>query len=257
MWNNSMAQRLNDKSDAKVKPTNFDDFISTQISTMDWKDYLARYISFLPMIGKAAITTIEISILSMVLAIVFGLLIALIRVYAPKPFSSLAVLYIEVMRGTPLLIQLYFIYFALPTFGINISPFLAAVIGLGLNYSAYEAENYRAGLFSVPRGQMEAAMSLGMTRNQALRHIIIPQAIRLVIPPITNDFISLLKDSSLVSVITMVELTKLYSQLASTYYDYMGTGIIIAAVYLLIGLPFVKLSKMAENHFALDKRMHL
>lgn len=254
MWNPYMAQRLNDKSAAKVKPYNYDYFISSQTSEMTATDKVMRYVSFLPIIAKAAWTTIEISVLSMILAILFGLLLALLRVYAPKPFSSLAILYIEVMRGTPLLIQLYFIYFALPTFGINVSPFLAAILGLGLNYSAYEAENYRAGLFSVPRGQMEAAISLGMTRNQALRHIIIPQAIRMVIPPITNDFISLLKDSSLVSVITMVELTKLYSQLAATYFDYTGIGILIAVVYLLLGLPFVKLSKIAENHFALDKR---
>lgn len=254
MWNPYMAQRINDKSAAKVKPYNYDYFISCQTAEITIMDKLMRYVSFLPMIGKAAWTTIEISIISMILAIIFGLFLALLRVYAPKPFSSLAIVYIEVMRGTPLLIQLYFIYFALPTFGINVSPFTAAILGLGLNYAAYEAENYRAGLFSVPRGQMEAAISLGMTRNQALRHIIIPQAIRLVIPPITNDFISLLKDSSLVSVITMVELTKLYSQLAATYFDYTGIGLLIAAVYLVIGLPFVKISKIAENHFALDKR---
>ncbi|MFY8161068.1 MAG: ABC transporter substrate-binding protein/permease [Candidatus Kapaibacteriota bacterium] len=254
LWNPLMAVRLNDKSAAKVKPFNYEYFISSQTAEMTLLDKIMRYLTFLPMIAKAALTTIEISIFSMIVAIVVGLLLALMRVYAPKPFSSFAILFIEVMRGTPLLIQLYFIYFALPTFGINISPFMAAIIGLGLNYSAYEAENYRAGLFSVPRGQMEAAISLGMTRNQALKHIIIPQAIRLVIPPITNDFISLLKDSSLVSVITMVELTKLYSQLAATYFDYTGIGIIIAIAYLLIGLPFVKLSKMAENHFALDKR---
>jgi polar amino acid transport system substrate-binding protein len=166
----------------------------------------------------------------------------------------LAVAYIEIIRGTPLLIQLYFIFYALPSIGIKLSPFFAAILALGLNYAAYEAENYRAGLFSVPRGQMEAAISLGMSRMQALRHIILPQAVRLVIPPMTNDFISLLKDSSLVSVITMVELTKLYGQLASTYFDYIGTGIIIATVYLIIGLPFVKLSKMAENRFSTDKR---
>jgi polar amino acid transport system substrate-binding protein len=133
-------------------------------------------------------------------------------------------------------------------------PFTAAILGLGLNYAAYEAENYRAGLFSVPNGQMEAAVSLGMSRKQALRHIIIPQAIRLVIPPVTNDFISLLKDTSLVSVIAMAELTKRYLELSATYYDYIGTGIIVAIIYLLIGLPFVKLSKYIEKKYSLEKR---
>ena len=125
------------------------------------------------------------------------------------------------------------------------------VWGLGMNYAAYEAENYRAGLFSVPLGQFEAAISLGMTKYQALRFVIIPQAIRLVIPPVTNDFISLLKDSSLVSVITMVELTKEYSRLASIYYDHIGLGILVAIIYLLLGYPFVRLSKFVENKFAL------
>ena len=152
------------------------------------------------------------------------------------------------------MIQLFFIFYALPSIGIRLSPFLAGVIGLGLNYAAYEAENYRAGLFSVPRGQMEAAISLGMSRNQALRYVILPQAIRLVIPPITNDFISLLKDSSLVSVITMVELTKVYGQISNTYFDYLGPGILVAIIYLLIGLPFVRLARYAEARYTVDNR---
>src|SRR3989475_12649749 len=162
--------------------------------------------------------------------------------------------YIEVVRGTPLLIQLYLIFYGLPNIGIRLTPFFAAVFGLGLNYAAYEAENYRAGIQAIPRGQMEAALSLGMTRAQALRHVIVPQAMRLVIPPVTNDFIALFKDSSIVSVITMVELTKVYGQLASTYYDYIGVGILTAAIYFLLGLPFVRLARWAEARLATDKR---
>jgi polar amino acid transport system substrate-binding protein len=254
LWNYQMANMLNDTSKSKIKPTNYESFILNHKRELTWEDYVKRYLSYIPIFAKAALTTVEITVVSMVLAIIFGLFLALIRVYAPKPFSNLAIFYIEVTRGTPLLIQLFFIYYALPTIGIIIKPYVAAVVGLGLNYAAYEAENYRAGLFAVPRGQMEAAISLGMSRNQALRHIIVPQAVRLVIPPITNDFISLLKDSSLVSVITMVELTKVYQQLSSTYYDFIGTGIMVAMIYLLLGLPFVKLSKIAEQYFALDKR---
>ena len=100
---------------------------------------------------------------------------------------------------------------------------------------------------------MEAALALGMNRRQGLRHIVLPQALRMVLPPVTNDFISLLKDSSLVSVITMVELTKVYGQLASTYYDYFGTGILVAVIYFLLGLPFVRLARFTEKWLASEK----
>jgi len=175
--------------------------------------------------------------------------IALARLYAPRMVRAAAIAYIELIRGTPLLIQLFLIFYGLPHLGVRFSPMLAAVIGLALNYSAYEAENYRAGIQSIPKTQMEAALSLGMTQMQGLRHVILPQAVRLVIPPVTNDFIALLKDSSLVSVITMVELTKAYSQLASIHYDYLGIGLLAAAMYFLIGLPFVRLARLAERYF--------
>jgi polar amino acid transport system substrate-binding protein len=151
------------------------------------------------------------------------------------------------VRGTPLLIQLFFIFYGLPHLGLKLSPFIAAITGLGLNYAAYEAENYRAGLLSVPKAQMEAALALGMRRREALLHVVIPQAFKISLPPMTNDFISLLKDSSLVSVITMVELTKVYGQLASTYYDYFGTGLLVALIYLLLGLPFIRIARHFEK----------
>src|SRR5262249_14920452 len=117
------------------------------------------------------------------------------------------------------------------------SPFIAGVLGLGLNYAASEAENYRAGIQAIPRGQTEAAQALGMGRWQALQHIILPQAFRLVIPPVTNDFIAMFKDSSIVSVITMVELTKVYGMLAMSTYDYMGLGLMTAAIYFALSYP--------------------
>jgi polar amino acid transport system substrate-binding protein len=189
----------------------------------------------------------------MALAIALGLVLALANLYGPTALSLFSKAFIEVFRGTPQLIQLYLIFYGLPNVGIRLSPIVAAIVGLGLNYAAYEAENYRAGIQSIPRGQMEAALSLGMTRAQALRHVIVPQAMRLVIPPVTNDFIALFKDSSIVSVITMVELTKVYGQLASTYYDYIGVGILTAAIYFLMGLPFVRLARWAETRMATDK----
>jgi len=253
LWNYMMAIYLDDKSESNVPPSKYEAYLSSQGRNLDFWEQLDRYVSFLPMFGQAALVTLGLSVVSMLVAIIFGLFVALVRVYAPPPLSKLAVLYIEVIRGTPLLIQLLIIFYTLPTFGINLTPFWAAVIGLGLNYAAYEAENYRAGLFSVHKGQMEAAISLGMTKGQALRHIILPQALRLVLPPVTNDFISLLKDSSLVSVITMVELTKVYNYISNTYFDFLGTGLIVAAIYLLLGLPFVKFSRMAERKFNVDK----
>ncbi len=241
------------KSDALAE------FTQTVSAKLTWRERLKRYWSYLPaLLLQGAPMTLLISVLGMALAIVFGLMLALVNLYAPQPFAWLARAYVELFRGTPLLIQLYLIFYGLPSLpygGIRLSPIVAGVVGLGLNYAAYEAENYRAGIQAIPRGQMEAALSLGMTRWQSLRHVIVPQAMRLVIPPVTNDFIALFKDSSIVSVITMVELTKVYGQLAATYYDYIGAGILTAAIYFLMGLPFVRLARWAERRLATDKRV--
>ena len=126
---------------------------------------------------------------------------------------------------------------------------MAGVLALGINYSAYESEIYRAGLLAVPKGQMEAARALGMTHLQSLLHVIFPQAIRTVIPPITNDFIMLLQDSSLVSMITIVELTRTYQCLAATHFNYFETGLLVAGFYLLLGFPFIRLARRFEKKF--------
>ncbi len=249
MWNFMMAKYLDDHKASNVPHTGYNNYINSLMRKPTFRELLKRYVSFLPSLGQAALVTVALSIIAMILAILLGLVLAVMRVYGPPFISILAKSYIELIRGTPLLIQLYFIYYAFPEIGIQLSPFFAAILGLGLNYAAYEAENYRAGIQSVPKGQMEAAISLGMKKRQALRYVILPQAVRVVIPPVTNDFISLLKDSSLVSIIAMVELTKTYFKLAATYYDYIGTGILVAAIYLIIGLPFVRLSKIAEKKF--------
>ncbi|MBI3416502.1 MAG: ABC transporter permease subunit [Verrucomicrobia bacterium] len=211
------------------------------VSTLrDWQKYL-------PLLLKGAVVTIEISVLAMVLAVAVGLALALARLFAVTPVRWLATGYIEAIRGTPLLIQLYFIYYGLPNLGISLSAFPAAVLGLGLNYAAYEAENYRAGIQAIPHGQMEAALALGMTQWQALRHIILPQAFRIIIPPVNNDFIALFKDSSLVSVITMVELTKVYGTLAASTYDYVGLGLMTAAIYFGLSYPASLLADHLEK----------
>ena len=252
LWNSLTAQAFQDSGAARTEPVMYDRWVADLQPHLSLGDRLRRYVSFLPTLGRATATTLKVSLAAMALAIAFGLVLALLRVFGPGPLSTLSMLYVEIIRGTPVLIQLFFIFYGLPNIGIKLDPFTAGALGLGLNYAACEAEIYRAGLLSVPRGQMEAALGLGMTRNQALRHVVIPQAVRLVLPPVTNDFISLLKDSSLVSVITLVDLTKAYGQLATTYYDYFGTGIVVAVIYLLLGLPFVRLALWTEARLAVS-----
>lgn len=201
------------------------------VSTLrEWRKYL-------PPLLRAAVVTIELSVLAMALAVIAGLVIVLIRLYAFAPLSWLAKAYVEVIRGTPLLIQLFLIYYGLAEMGIRLNAFVAAILGLGMNYAASESENYRAGIEAIPHGQTEAALALGMSRWQLLKHVVLPQALRLVIPPVTNDFIAMFKDSSIVSVITMVELTKEYGMLAMATYDYIGLGIMTAAIYFALSYP--------------------
>jgi len=219
-----------------------------QNQTLSFGARMTRYGSLLPLLLKGALTSMEISILSMFIAIAFGLILALLRLYGNGPLSFCAQTIVEVLRGTPLLIQLYLIFFGLPYIGIHLSPFIAAILGLGFNYGAYEAENYRAGIEAVPKNQIEAAHALALSPTQRFIHVIFPQAYRIILPPMTNDFISLIKDSSLVSVITMVELTTVYSQLASTYFDHLGLGLLVAAIYFFMGYPFVRLARQLERN---------
>ena len=247
LWSPLMSQATGDMRPMQAQPVNYDAFVEAT-QPKGWKAQLERYARFLPQLGWAALMTMQISILAMAIAVGMGALLAICRVYGGTLLDRLAQVYIEVVRGTPLLIQVLFIYYGLPKVGIQLDAFVAGVLALGFNYAAYEAENYRAGLLAVPRHQMEAAVALNMTEAQAVRNVIIPQAARIVLPPTTNDFISLIKDSSLVSVISLVELTKTYELISTTYYDYFGTGILVAAVYLLLGLPFVRLAHWAEKH---------
>ncbi len=147
---------------------------------------------FLRELGQAAGMTVLLAVVSFPLAMLLGMVIALVRVYGPRSLALILGIYVEIIRGTPLLLQLYSVFYLIPRFipGFSLDPFQAGIFGLAINYSAYEAENYRAGLLAVPKGQMEAALALGMTRRTALRRIIVPQAARIVLPPVTNDFIA-------------------------------------------------------------------
>jgi polar amino acid transport system substrate-binding protein len=257
LWTPQCAGSFGKDNSVSRRADAYESFVKSQLQkATGWKK-VRQYISYLPLLAQGALVTLELSLIAMFLAVIAGLNLALLRLYAPKYLSALTVVYIELIRGTPLLVQLFLIFYGLPHIGIKLSPMSAAILGLALNYSAYEAENYRAGIQSIPRTQTEAALALGMTHLQALRYIIIPQAVRMVIPPVTNDFVALLKDSSLVSVITMVELTKAYSQLASIHYDYLGIGLLAAAMYFIVGLPFVRLARLAERYFTPGKKVSI
>jgi|ERR1044071_36108 polar amino acid transport system substrate-binding protein len=215
---------------------------------------LREWPKYLPLLLRGAAITIELSVLAMAFAIVSGLIIMLIRLYGIVPLQWCAKAYVEIVRGTPLLIQLFLIYYGLPQIGIRLNAFVAGVLGLGLNYAASEAENYRAGIQSVPRGQTEAALALGMSRWQTLQQIVLPQAVRVVIPPFTNDFIAMFKDSSIVSVITMVELTKVYGMLATSTYDYIGLGLMTAGIYFALSYPASVFAAWLERKLRYDHR---
>lgn len=201
----------------------------------------------LPLLLRSAGMTLLLSISAFPLAILIGLAIAIGRLHGPPVLRPLLAGYVEVLRGTPLMLQLYAIFFLLPKVGLALPALVAAVAGLALNYSAYEAEIYRAGLKAVPPGQFEAALSLGMTKWQALRHVIVPQAVRLVMPPVTNDFIALFKDTSVCSVITVVELTKRYSVLALSTGRIVELAIVTALLYLAMSWPLALLSRWFEG----------
>lgn len=195
---------------------------------------------------KSAAVTFALSVASMSLAVAFGLLLALARMYGGGFVRSVAQTYVEVIRGTPLLLQLYLLYFGLAPI-LSLGAWPASILGLGMNYAAYEAETYRAGIQSVPVDQMEAALSLGMSRRLALRRIVLPQAVRHALPNVTNDFIALLKDSSLVSVITLVELTKQMTITAVDVRGWLLPGLSCALLYFVMSYPLAVLSRRMEK----------
>jgi polar amino acid transport system substrate-binding protein len=200
---------------------------------------------YLPLLTEAAVVTIVLSITSMPIAMGLGLLIAIGRLYGPRPLRLLLGGYVELIRGTPLMLQLFVLFFL-----VKLPPWVAGISGLAINYSAYEAEIYRAGLQAIPGGQMEAALALGMSRWMALRRVIVPQAVRIVIPPVTNDFIALFKDTSVCSVVTLVELTKQYSILANSTNGATEFALAAAVLYMLMSVPLSWFSRWSERHLA-------
>lgn len=207
---------------------------------------LARY---LPALLRAALLTLALSLLAMVLAVAVGMAVAAGRVYGAAPLRAVLGAWVEVTRGTPVLLQLFVIYYGLSDV-VRLPAFAAAVVGLGLNYAAYESEIYRAALVAIPRSQLEAARTLGLTERQVFALVRAPQAARLALAPMTNDFVALLKDSSLVSVITVVELTKQTAIWATNLGSWVVPGAMCALVYLAMSLPLARLARRLERRWS-------
>jgi polar amino acid transport system substrate-binding protein len=205
---------------------------------------------------QGALVTIVLSIAAFAIALPFGLVLAVARAFGGSLLRSLAAGYVEVFRGTPVLLQLYVLYFGLAPV-VKLGAFEAATLGLGLNYAAYEAEVHRGALLSIPRGQTEAARTLGLAPFQVLRHVLLPQSFRNALPALTNDFVALLKDSSLVSVITVVELTKRMTIAAVDLNDWLTPGLACAALYFVMGFPLARLALRLEKRLSHDSHPRL
>lgn len=222
-------------------------FTDIEVKGTDSSHDLVYYMGLLV---QAAWITVQLAFISMPLAMLIGLLIAVGRMYGPPWLGAPLACYVEFIRGTPLVLQLFVIYFvAMPALGLStLGAFWAGVAALAINYSAYEAENYRAGLLAIPSGQMEAAMALGMSTGTALRRVIVPQAVRIVIPPVTNDFIALFKDTAVCSVIAVTELAWQYRNLQiNNPEDLAKLGLMAAVLYLLMSYPLSLLARRLEK----------
>lgn len=187
-----------------------------------------------PLLAEGVVVTIFLGTTSFALGSFIGLLVALARLSGIAPLTWFAVLYLSIFRGTPMLVQILLIYFGLPQLGITLDPIPSAIIALSLGVASYQSENFRSGILSVEKGQREAALSIGMTGWQALRRIIFPQALRIATPTIGNRFIALMKDTSLASVVTVVELTRVAERIGSATFRYLEMFVIIAAIYWAI-----------------------
>ena len=204
----------------------------------------------LPLLLQGALVTLEITALSVGLGLVFGLIAALAQISKFAPLRLLGKIYVDFIRGTPLLVQIFIIYFALPVIiGQRIDPFVAAVAACSINSGAYVAEIFRAGIQSIDIGQLRAGLSLGMNWSMTMRYIILPQAFKRIIPPLGNEFIAMLKDSSLVSVIGFEELTRSGQLIIAETYGSLEIWSAVAVIYLVMTLTISRLVSFLEKRF--------
>lgn len=206
-----------------------------------------------PLLLIGAGVTIQITVLSTAIGFVIGLIVGVARISHVRLLRMLAEVYVEFFRGTPLLVQIFLFYFALPVLtGQRIDPFIAAISACGINSGAYVAEIFRAGIQSVDGGQMEAGRSLGMTWLQTMRYIIVPQAFKRVIPPLGNEFIAMLKDSSLVSVIGFEELTRRGQLIIAKTYGSFEIWMSVAVIYLVMTLTISRFVAYLERRYRVN-----
>ena len=201
----------------------------------------------LPYLVRGAVTTVLLTVVSMTLALAIGLVFALMRLSRSVPLQWISGAYIEALRGTPLLVQLFIIYYGLPQYGIRFDALTAGVIGLSMNYSAYLAEVYRSGILAVDRGQWEAGASVGLSRTKLLRYVVVPQAVRIILPPVGNYFISMLKDSALVATISVVELMRAAQLRVAITFRAMDIYLLVALIYFLMSYPCALLIRRIEK----------
>ena len=208
-----------------------------------------------PLLLLGAGVTIKITVMSVALGVLIGLFVGIARICRVKPLRFLAAVYVDFFRGTPLLVQIFLFYFAVPVItGQRIDPYVAAVGSCGINSGAYVAEIVRAGIQSIDEGQMEAGRSLGMTWAQTMRYIIVPQAFKRVIPPLGNEFIALLKDSSLVSVIGFEELTRRGQLIIARTYGSLEIWLSVAVIYLIMTLSISRFVAYLERRYKTDDK---
>ncbi len=204
------------------------------------------YLEILRFIPDGVVTTFQVTILSILISLVIGLITGLGRISRNVVLNRIATIYVEVIRGIPLLVQLFYIYFALGQI-VQVPRLTAAILAMSICYGAYMGEIFRAGLQSVPKGQMEAALALGLSRRQALRKVILPQTLLIILPPVGNEFIALLKDSSLVSIIAVADLLRRGREFASVTFEYFEAYTVVALVYLVITLFLSKIVSYLET----------
>lgn len=204
------------------------------------------YLNILRFLPDGILRTFQVTLVSIFFALIIGLVTGLGRISRNVFINRVATIYVEVIRGIPLLVQLFYIYFALGRF-LSLDRMVAAILAMSVCYGAYMGEIFRAGIQSIPKGQMEAALAMGMSRRQAMQYIILPQTLKIILPPVGNEFIALLKDSSLVSIVAVSDLLRRGREYAATTFQYFEAYTMVALIYLVFTLFFSKLVAIMEE----------
>lgn len=213
-----------------------------------WLDLMLN--ALLPLLRAGIVFTVPLTLLSFALGLAVGFLAAITRLFGPAPLSAIVRFYVWIIRGTPLLVQLFLIFYGLPSIGIVLDAFTAALIGFTLNVGAYTSEIIRAVITAVPKGQWEAAFSIGMTWPQAMRRTVLPQAVRIAVPPLSNTFIALIKDTSLAAAVTVPELFQSGQRIVATTYEPLIIYIEVALIYLALSSVLSSLQVRLERRLA-------